>query len=280
MRKAKGIVKVRAMRISEDGTRFREFAWAQNDDKDHEQRPIRGTITLSLHLCHFAEATVDVTPSTNSQSPDKSNMTGDNGLHNDQMSHPVLAPPTTRPHGSKLWTWYWRDEEPRAMFHFTYATKEALQAEGIIPLTSKRILEYSTSPIQYEPEYADIPFFPARSTGNLAVEATAPVAVARSSALRTHKPQMSHGSLSAFSPRDLIKRKQSISVVTRQRGYSTSSSDSSVSSISEASSVDSDGGSAQSVDLESESDIDEGHGTVGGNEHKAGKAKSTEMICE
>jgi hypothetical protein len=91
---------------------------------------------------------------------------------------------------------------------------------------------------------------------------------------------MSHGSLSAFSPKDLIKRKQSISVVTRQRGYSTSSTDSSISSISDASSVESDGGSAQSVDLESDSDIDEGHGIVGGIDHKAGKAKSVEMVCE
>jgi hypothetical protein len=137
MRKSKGIVKVRAMRISEDGTRFREFAWAQSDDKN--VRSVRGTITLSLHLCHFAEATNDVTPATNAQIPDKSNMTGDDGLHNDEMTHPVLAPPTARPQGSKLWTWYWRDEEPRAVFQFTYATKEALQAEGIIPLTSKPI---------------------------------------------------------------------------------------------------------------------------------------------
>lgn len=138
MRKSKGIVKVRAMRISEDGTRFREFAWAQ---KGNDAPPIRGTITLSLHLCHFAEATAEVAPSTTStiatNAQDTSNMTGDNGLHNDSKSHPVLAPPTTRPQGSKLWTWYWRDDEPRAVFQFTYATKEALQAEGIIPLTSQ-----------------------------------------------------------------------------------------------------------------------------------------------
>lgn len=136
MRKSKGIVKVRAMRISEDGTRFREFAWAQPGDG---QRPLRGTITLSLHLCHFAEATSDVAPSNSHQTQDKSNMTGNNGLQHDNTSHPVLAPPTTRPQGSKLWTWYWRDEEPRAVFQFTYATKEALQAEGIIPLTSKEV---------------------------------------------------------------------------------------------------------------------------------------------
>lgn len=144
MRKSKGIVKVRAMRISEDGTRFREFAWAQNNEN---QRPIRGTITLSLHLCHFAEATSDVAPS-NAQTRDRNNMTGNNGLQNDETSHSVLAPPTTRPQGSKLWTWYWRDEEPRAVFQFTYATKEALQAEGIIPLISKR-----TSPLL--PRYTD-----------------------------------------------------------------------------------------------------------------------------
>lgn len=133
MRKSKGIVKVRAMRISEDGTRFREFAWAQPNE---DRKPIRGTITLSLHLCHFAEATSNVTPS-NPQAEDRSNITGNNGLQDVDTSHPILAPPTTRPQGSKLWTWYWRDEEPRVIFQFTYATKEVLQAEGIIPLTSK-----------------------------------------------------------------------------------------------------------------------------------------------
>lgn len=130
MRKSKGIVKVRAMRMSEDGTRFREFAWAREDALS---RPTRGTITLSLHLCHFAEATVEVTPAKPAAD---ANGNGPNGLQNEDQEHPILAPPTTRPQGSKLWTWYWRDEEPRAVYQFTYATKEMLQAEGIIPMMS------------------------------------------------------------------------------------------------------------------------------------------------
>lgn len=142
MRKSKGIVKVRAMRISEDGTRFREFAWAPaSSGQGASSAALRGTITLSLHLCHFAEATRDVGHDTTSANGSSSaTMMGkNNGMESPEQSHPVLAPPTTRPSGTKLWTWYWRDEEPRAVFQFTYATKEVLQAEGIIPLHSESL---------------------------------------------------------------------------------------------------------------------------------------------
>lgn len=91
------------------------------------------------------------------------------------------------------------------------------------------------------------------------------MAIAKSS-VYTHKPRMSHGSLSAFSPRDLIKRKQSISLVTRQRGYSASSTESSISSVSDASSNESEAASAASINLDSDSDMDEGHG-VGPDDH-------------
>lgn len=119
------------------------------------------------------------------------------------------------------------------------------------------------------------------------------MAVAKSSNF-THKPRMSHGSLSAFSPRDLIKRKQSISlVVARQRGYSSSSTESSTSSFSDggSSNEESDGASAssissspQSVDLDSDSDIDEGH-AAGGMEDadtalKKARAINGGMQCE
>ena len=123
MRKHRGIVKVRAMRISEDGTRFREFAWC---DDERDVSALRGTITLSLHLCHFAEATSEVPASAAKRQP-----------ASPTKIHPVLAAPTTRPTGSKLWTWYWRDEQPRALFRFKYAVKESLQADGIIPTNSE-----------------------------------------------------------------------------------------------------------------------------------------------
>ena len=60
------------------------------------------------------------------------------------------------------------------------------------------------------------------------------------SAVYTHKAKNSTGSLFASSPRDLIKRKQSLSIANgftagfgRNRGMSTSSTDSSLSSSSE-----------------------------------------------
>lgn len=244
MRKSKGIVKVRAMRISEDGTRFREFAWAP--ESEASDRPTRGTITLSLHLCHFAEATVEVAPARPAPNEGTNNQS-----QNGEQTHPILAPPTTRPQGSKLWTWYWRDEEPRAVFQFTYATKEALQAEGIIPLMSKpsssslRVLIISFA---YMPLPAD----------NLAVEAAPSISTTKSeSNNRGHRRLISHGSLSTFSPRDIIKRKQSISLMYRTRGLSVSSVESSTST----SSVDSDGASSttSSIDLESDNELDEGH---------------------
>lgn len=135
MRKARGVVKVRAMRISEDGTRFREFAWA-----DDPTAPLSGTISLSLHLCHFAEATTDVARTVTS-----SNMIGGNngGLGSTDAAHPVLAPPTVRPQKSKLWTWYWRSEEPRDVFVFRFDRKESLQAQGIIPAAGEQVSSLS-----------------------------------------------------------------------------------------------------------------------------------------
>lgn len=129
MRKTRGVVKVRAMRISEDGTRFREFAW-----QDDAGASLSGTITLSLHLCHFAEATTDVAPTVASN-----NMIGGSrgGLGNPDAAHPVLAPPTVRPQKSKLWTWYWRSEEPKDVFVFRFGRKEKLQENGIIPAAGK-----------------------------------------------------------------------------------------------------------------------------------------------
>lgn len=51
----------------------------------------------------------------------------------------------------------------------------------------------------------------------------------------THKAKISNGSLFSSSPRDLIKRKQSLSISKgyRGRGLSTSSTESSLSSSSE-----------------------------------------------
>jgi hypothetical protein len=142
MRKTKGLVKVRAMRLSEDGTRLREFAWGQPDPS---KPPSRGTITLSLHLCHFAEATAEAPKTDNNANKSnnnndntieggKENRTDNDDLNKEDRSHSVLAPPTTRPQGSKLWTWYWRDEQPRAIYQFHYATREVLEAEGIVPI--------------------------------------------------------------------------------------------------------------------------------------------------
>lgn len=126
MRRAKGIVKVRAMRMSEDGSTFRAFAWS--DDADDEVA-LTGTITLSLHLCHFAEATTEV--------PKNKTPTKTTAAETADAAHPLLAPPVTKPTASKLWTWYWRDEQPQMTFVFNYGKKEALQAKGIIPGANK-----------------------------------------------------------------------------------------------------------------------------------------------
>lgn len=130
MRKSRGVVKVRAMRISEDGKRFREFAWASSDEVS-SRSALQGTITLSLHLCLFAEATTEVAPSPTPDGRAGKEMLGSKS----EEDHPILAPPATRPTPSKLWTWYWRDENPKATFQFKYATKEALQSLGIVPST-------------------------------------------------------------------------------------------------------------------------------------------------
>lgn len=133
MRKTQGIVKVRAMRVSEDGTRYREFAWPGDESNPSA---LTGKITLSLHLCHFAEATSDIPAAIAGSGP-----ANDDTERSDQnkfaaQNHPVLAPPTTRPTSSKLWTWYWRGEEPRVVFEFKFAPREVLQEAGIIPVPS------------------------------------------------------------------------------------------------------------------------------------------------
>lgn len=121
MRKSRGTVKVRAMRMSEDGTQFRAFAWT---DDTLNEAALSGTITLSLHLCHFAEATADIPSATRST------------VEVADKPHALLAPAVTKPTASKLWTWYWRDEQPQLTFKFTYGPKEKLQAQGIIPIST------------------------------------------------------------------------------------------------------------------------------------------------
>lgn len=144
MRKSRGIVKVRAMRVSEDGRRFREFAWAPEDS---DPASLRGTITLSLHLCHFAEATLETQPpsvSSKTAAPGQAAADGISRPPAAESQHPILAPPTTRQTASRLWTWFWRDEQPRMTFVFHYGTKEYLQSKGVIPAAPAMTIQPQT----------------------------------------------------------------------------------------------------------------------------------------
>lgn len=222
---------MRAMRISEDGTRFREFAWCENE---HDTYALRGTITLSLHLCHFAEATSEVPAAAIVRKAPGS----------PTRPHPVLAPPTTRPTGSKLWTWYWRDEEPRAIFQFNYATKETLQAEGIIPASSE------ICPMIQNQDSA-LMLILRKETG-------LPTSMHKSiktPMFKTHRPRHSTNDADFASPAGLLKHKQGVKlriaqheINLRHRGFSNASDQSDYSS---ASSTDDDL-SASSTDDESD----------------------------
>lgn len=210
-------MKVRAMRISQDGTRFREFAWSKDPQ---DLSALRGTITLSIHLCHFAEATSDI-PSTTATAPPSAAMGGETPANDASKNHPVLAPPTTRPSASKLWTWHWRDDTPQAVFKFRYAPKEELQAQGIIPYTSRPCLTTLLSDL--------ILIF------CLTAVTAKPVLSPRVPTFKTHRPRMSTD-VDVASPAGFLRQKQSLNVRTawnwRNRGLSVSSDQSDISSSS------------------------------------------------